>query len=125
MTNLVVNAKLTANYERNLEAIEVLSAKPDATLAYNRLMDDLAGTLIPKLERFSAIGRIFLERTVHSVEVMNALGHLKLRLGGKLRAYLFADYLVLNAQFGDVVHLLLIKYHCQFSFNLQSLGSKN
>lgn len=107
-----VTIKLTANFERNLEAIEAFLAEADAPQAYDSLLDDLADTLIPNLEHFPAMGRPFLKRPVCSVEVANALERLQSKLhNGDLREYLFADYLVLYAQFGDFIHLLSIKHH--------------
>ncbi|MFA6921892.1 MAG: type II toxin-antitoxin system RelE/ParE family toxin [Gallionella sp.] len=123
---MAVTVKLTANFERNLEAIEAFLDEVDALRVYDRLLEELTDTLIPNLENFPAIGRPFLERTVRSVEVANALQRLQAKLNeGELREYLFADYLVLYAQFGDVIHLLSIKHHRQLSFGFQSLWSIN
>lgn len=117
-----ITVKLTANFERNLEAIALFLAEADAPQVYDRLLDDLADTLIPNLEHFPAIGRPFLERPVCSVEVANALVQVKQKLrDGELREYLFVDYLVLYARFGGLIHLLAIKHHRQLSFDFQSL----
>ncbi len=121
-----ITVKLTANFECNLEAIELFLATADAVQVYDRLLDDLADALIPNLEKFPALGRLFFERAVCSVEVANALAQLQSKLGsGELREYLFADYLVLYAQFGEVIHLLSIKHHRQLSFNFESLWTGN
>lgn len=121
-----ITVKLTANFERNLEAIELFLVKADAAQVYDRLLDNLADALIPNLEKFPALGRLFLERVVCSVEVVNALAQLQPKLGdSELREYLFADYLVLYAQFGEVIHLLSIKHHRQLSFNFESLWSSS
>lgn len=121
-----VTIKLTANFERNLEAIEAFLADVDAPQAYDRLLDELSDTLIPNLEHFPAMGRPFLERPVCSVEVANALKRLHAKLhDGDLREYLFADFLVLYARFDDVIHLLSIKHHRQLSFDFQSLWPGN
>lgn len=121
-----VAIRLTANFERNLEAIETFLAEADAPQTYDRLLDELSDTLIPNLEHFPAMGRPFLGRPVCSVEVANALERLHSKLhGGDLREYLFADYLVLYVQLGDVIHLLSIKHHRQLSFDFQSLWPGN
>lgn len=121
-----VTVKLTANFERNLEAIEAFLDGVGAPQVYGQLLDDLVNTLIPNLERFPAMGRLFLERPVCSVEVANALARLQSKLrDGELREYLFADYLVLYAQFGEAIHLLSIKHHRQLSFDFQSLWTGN
>lgn len=121
-----ITVKLTANFERNLEAIELFLVGADAPQVYDRLLDELADTLIPNLEHFPAMGRPFLERPVCSVEVANAVAQLKQKLhDGELREYLFVDYLVLYAKFGEVIHLLAIKHHRQLSFDFQSLWPEN
>lgn len=121
-----VTVKLTANFERGLEAIAAFFDEAGAHQAYDRLLDDLFETLIPNLEQFPAMGRPFLERPVRSVEVANALARLQPKLrDGELREYLFADYLVLYAQFGAAIHLLSIKHHRQLSFDFQSLWPVN
>lgn len=116
-----ITVKLTAHFERNLEAIESFLAEAAALQAYERLLDELAGTLIPNLERFPAMGRNFLERPAGSVEAVNALDRLQARLqGGELREYLLADYLVLYARFDTEIFLLAIKHHRQLSFDFQA-----
>lgn len=113
--------KLTAHFERNLESIESFLAEAAALQAYDRLLDELAGTLIPNLERFPAMGRDLLERPVGSVEAVNALERLQTRLqGGELREYMLEDYLVLYARFDTQIHLLAIKHHRQLSFDFQA-----
>lgn len=113
--------KLTAHFERNLEAIESFLAEADALSAYGRLLDELLDTLIPNLEQFPAMGRSFLERPAGSVEAVKAIERLQAKLqGGELREYLLADYLVLYARFDTVIYLLAIKHHRQLSFDFQS-----
>lgn len=121
-----ISVKLTANFERNLVAIELFLVEVGAPQAYDLLLDSLADTVIPNLEQFPAIGRLFLERPSYSVEVANALARLQSKLGdGELREYLFGDYLVLYAQYGEAIHLLSIKHHRQLSFDFQSLWPRN
>ena len=116
-----ITVKLTANFERNLEAIEIFLAEADAPQSFDHLLDDLADTLIPNLEHFPGLGRPFLKQSARSVEVANALERMQSKLnGGDLREYLLADYLVLYVQFDKVIHLLAIKHQRQLSFNLQS-----
>ena len=121
-----VTVKLTANFERNLEAIGAFLDEAGAPQVYDSLLENLVETLIPNLEQFPAMGRPFLERPVRSVEVANALARLQPKLrDGELREYLFADYLVLYAQFGAAIHLLSIKHHRQLSFDFQSMWPAN
>lgn len=124
-----VTVKLTAYFECNLEAIGAFLDEAGALQAYaqeyDRLLNDLVETLIPNLEQFPAMGRPFLERPVRSVEVTNALARLQPKLrDGEVREYLFADYLVLYAQFGAAIQLLSIRHHRQLSFDFQSLWNE-
>lgn len=121
-----ITVSLTANFERNLETIEAFLEEGDALQAYDLLLDELSDTVIANLEHYPMIGRPFLDRPVGSVEVANSLGRLQAKLqGGDLREYLFTDYLVLYAQFGNVIHLLSIRQHRQLSFDFQSLWPRN
>ncbi len=116
-----ITVKLTAHFERNLEAIELFLTEANALSAYNRLLDELLDMLIPNLERFPAMGRNFLERPAGSVEAVNALERLQEKLqDGELREYLLADYLLLYARFDTEIYLLAIKHHRQLSFDFQS-----
>lgn len=121
-----ITIRLTANFERNLEAIAAFLDEAGAPQAYDRLLDDMSHTLIPNLEHFPAMGRPFLAHPARSVEAANALERLRGKLGkGELREYLFADYLVLYVQFGEIIHLLSIKHHRQLSFDFQKLWPGN
>ena len=72
-----IAVKLTAHFERNLEAVELFLAEADALPAYDKLLDELLDTLIPNLERFPAMGRNSLDRSAQSVETVNALNRLQ------------------------------------------------
>jgi hypothetical protein len=117
-----IAVKLTAHFERNLEAVELFLTEADALPAYDKLLDELLDTLIPNLERFPAMGRNFLDRSAQSVETVNALNRLQAKLRNyELREYLLANYLVLYARFDTEIYLLAIKHHRQLSFDFQSL----
>ena len=120
--------KLTANFERNLEAIELFLAEADAPQAFDALLDELADTTLPNLERFPGMGRLFLERPVRSVEVANGIARLTQQLGalakgGELREYVMAHYLLLYARIEGTVVLLSIRHQRQLSFDFQALWS--
>ena len=51
MTNRVT-VKLTANFERNLADIEQFLTEAEAPQAFDGLIDELLGTVLPNLERF-------------------------------------------------------------------------
>lgn len=119
-----VVVKLTANFERTLEAIEAFLDEREATQAYATLLDELLDTIIPNLERFPDIGRPFLDRPERSVEVVNNAKRLRKKLrGGELREYLLTDYLLLYARYDDLIYLLSIKHHRQLSFDFDHLWS--
>lgn len=118
--------KFTANFERNLESIDQFLLEAEAPHAFDALLDQLAETIIPNLERFPDIGRPFLSRSYRSVEVANGVETIRSRLegigeGADLREYIFSDYLALYASSGDTAYLLSIKHHRQLSFDLPSL----
>lgn len=122
MTKRLV-VQLTANFERNLEDVEHFLTEADAPRAYDQLLDELLGTVIPNLERFPDMGRTFLVREAHSVESANALERLRAKLlqhttdTTSLREYILHDYLVLYAQINAIVYLLAIRHHRQLAFD--------
>mgnify|MGYP001365144570 CR=1 FL=1 len=121
-----LTVKLTANFERNLGDIELFLNEAEAPQAYAALLDELLDTVIPNLERFPAIGRPFLARSLRSVETTNALEALQTKLAAltadpqSLREYILTHYLVLYVQIGESIHLLSIKHHRQLSFDFES-----
>lgn len=122
--------KFTANFERNLEAIEAFLNVAQAPQAFDTLLTDLADTVIPNLERFPGMGRPFLDRTLRSVEVTNGVAGLRRKLkrigvGGELREYVMSHYLVLYARFDTTVYCLSVKHHRQLSFDFDSLWAQD
>ena len=120
------SVKLTANFERNLEAVETFLLEAEVPQAFDVLLDELTDTVIPNLERFPAMGRLFLEQPARSVEAINGMARLTKQLGaiakdGVLREYVMADYLLLYAQIKGTVFLLSIRHHRQLSFDFQAL----
>lgn len=121
-----VAIRLTANFERNLADIEQFLTEAQAPWAFDRLIDELLGTVLPNLERFPDLGRPFFNRAVGSAEATNAIAALKAKLaavaGGSvasLREYVMAHYLVLYVQIDDALFLLSIKHHKQLSFDFE------
>ncbi len=119
-----ITAKLTANFERNLAEIEQFLLEAEAPHAFDDLLDELLGTVLPNLERFPALGRPFFNRAVGSAEATNALAALQNKLAAvgwgstaSLREYVMAQFLVLYMQAGDTLFLLSIKHHRQLSFD--------
>lgn len=119
--------KFTANFEHNLEAVERFLTEADAPQAFDALLDELAETVIPNLERFPEMGRPFLRRQVRSVEVTNALAALQGKLAAltpevdAIREYVLKDYLLLYAVIGGSIYLLAIRHQRQLSFDFEGL----
>jgi len=115
--------RITDNFERNLAALERFLIEAEAPQSYDDLLDELAGSVIPNLERFPGMGRPFMLRQPGSVETTNALEKLRTTLSAlttdmdALRAYVSRDYLLLYAQVGSVIFLLAIRHQRQLSFD--------
>lgn len=125
MTNRVT-VKLTANFERNLADIEQFLAEAETPQAFDVLIDELVGTVLPNLERFPELGRSFFNRAVGSAEATNATAALKAKLSELLdssvpdvREYVMNHYLVLYVQVENTLFLLSIKHHKQLSFDFE------
>lgn len=118
--------RLSANFERNLAAIESFLAEAGAPQAYDALLDELLDTVIPNLERFPAMGRPFLAGAAGSVETTNSSAALRAKLlaltpdQDALREYILGNYLVLYAQIDENLYLLAIKHQRQLSFDFES-----
>jgi len=74
------HVKHTANFEHNFEEAEAFLLAADAPQAFDALLDELTNTVIPNLERFPRMGRLFFERSTRPVEVSNAIVGLKAKL---------------------------------------------
>ena len=118
--------KLTSNFERNLDDIERFLEENEATSAFDLLLDELADTVVPNLERFPNMGRQFLELPALSVEAMSWVEKLRTQLDGlgsnsDIREYVLSHYLVLYALTETTVYLLSIRHHRQLSFDFEDL----
>jgi hypothetical protein len=118
--------KLTANFSSNIGEIERFLLEAEAPQAFDLLLDELTDIVIPNLERFPDIGRLFLERPRRSVEASNGTEILKRKLenigkDGELREYVWSHYLLLYARFDTTIYLLSIRHHRQLSFDFQAL----
>ena len=121
-----VNVKLTANFERNLADIEQFLTEAEAPQAFDVLIDELVGTVLPNLERFPELGGSFFNRAVGSAEATNATVALKAKLSAlsgtsvpDVREYVMNHYLVLSVQVENTLFLLSIKHHKQLSFDFE------
>jgi plasmid stabilization system protein ParE len=119
------SVKLTAHFERNLEEIEAFLLQADAPQAFDALLVALTDTVIPNLQSFPGLMRLFLERPVHSVEVANGIARLNKQLGtiakgSELREYVMTHYLLLYLRSKTTVYLLSIRHQRQLSFDFPS-----
>ena len=123
------SVKVTANFERNLQEAEGFLKAADAPQAFDALINELLNTVVPNLERFPGMGRLFFERPTRSVESSNAIRALKrkfkaltsLAKGSEIREYVMSHYLLLYARLDNTIYLLSIRHHRQLSFDFQSL----
>jgi hypothetical protein len=125
----LANVKLTANFELNLSELETFLVEAEAPHAFDALLDELTETVIPNLERFPGLGRLFLERPARSVEVTNGIARLTAQLGsmatdGELREYVMTHHLLLYARIKDTVYLLSIRHQRQLSFDYEALWNR-
>jgi plasmid stabilization system protein ParE len=111
--------RITRNFARNLDAIEVFLCEADAAEAFSPLLDDLFGQAIPALEQFPDLGTDFYRHRPSSREAAALAVALRERLGTEttLRELVRGDYLILYARRGDDLYLLAIKHHRQLSFD--------
>lgn len=121
--------KLAANFERNLEELEAFLVEAGAPHAFDALLDELTDTVIPNLESFPGMGRLFLERPIRSVEVANGVARLTKQLDslandGELREYVMTHYLLLYARIKSTVYLLSIRHQRQLSFDFETLWQR-
>lgn len=118
--------KLTGNFGRNLEELEAFLVEAEAEQAFDALLDELTDTVIPNLESFPGMGRLFLQRPARSVEVANGIARLTQQLdvlakGSELREYVMTHYLLLYARINGTVYLLSIRHQKQLSFDFEGL----
>lgn len=118
--------KLTANLEDNLDDLEDFLLEADLPQAFDALLDELTDTVVPNLERFPDMGRLFLTRPVRSVEVSNGIERLIRQLRaiaseGELREYVMSHYMLLYARVEGVIFLLSIRHQRQLSFDFEAI----
>ncbi|MDP2804370.1 MAG: type II toxin-antitoxin system RelE/ParE family toxin [Gallionellaceae bacterium] len=123
----IANVKFTANFEANLAEIDAFLTQKNFSQGYLRLLDELSDAVIPNLERFPAMGRLFIERQPQSVEALTKQEALRARLAkhkgsAELREYVLDEYLVLYEKTESVVYMLSIKHHKQLTFDFEFLN---
>lgn len=123
MVERLHRVELTASFLQRLEAIEVFLSDAGAAYAYDDLVADLLGTVVPNLARFQRMGRRYLDQPPQSAEALAQLAALPAGTAGALREYLHGDYLLLHwvPDAKPVVYLLSVRHHRQLSFDFAGL----
>jgi hypothetical protein len=75
-----IRVELTANFERNLDAIEAFWQECGAPHAYDDLLAELLQKVIPNLEQHPRFGRDFLVHTCGSIQVRTRVTRQRARL---------------------------------------------
>jgi hypothetical protein len=128
----VLEVRYTANFETNLQSIEIFWADNKFPAGYDRLLDELIVTVVTHLERHPRLGRSFMSRSPESVEAQDQLARLQAKMAAyaqpaDMREYVMTDYVVLyavldaTAALPSVIYLVSIKHHKQLSFDLERL----
>ena len=128
----VLEVRYTANFETNLQSIEIFWADNKFPAVYDRLLDELIDTVVTNLERHPRLGRSFMSRSPESVEAQAQQKRLQAKMAAYaqpavMREYVMTDYVVLYAVLNataarpSVIHLVSIKHHKQLSFDLERL----
>lgn len=109
---------LTASFLERLDAVEAFLREADAGFAFDALLAELLGTVIPNLRRFPRIGRRYLDQPPQSAEALALLAALPAGSLQALREYWHGDYLILYAAMDAdaTVYLLSIRHHRQLMF---------
>jgi hypothetical protein len=115
--------RVTDNFLENLRSIETFCKTHDVQPAFSSLLDTVFESLLPNLEQFPEMGRLFFERLPQSVEGLRLQKQLRTRYKSyAVREYLLKQHIVLYAFRGEVVYLLAIKDFRQLSYDFASVG---
>ncbi len=127
MADPLYRVELTASFLERLDAIEAFLVQAGAGFAFDELLAELRGAVIPNLRRFPRIGRRYLASPPQSAEALAQLAQLPAGAPDALREYLHGDYLMLytvvdaSAEAKAAVYLLSIRHHRQLSFDFARL----
>lgn len=117
----MASVRFTRNFSANLEAAQGFLQVHEADAVFERLLDVLEQTVIPNLEQFPLMGRLYPMRK-SSVEGFRRISRIQERFGETdIREYLTGDYLLLYIVKHDQVYLLCIRHHRQVFFDLGAL----
>ncbi len=109
----------TANFERNLEAIDEFLSGSEGEHRFGELVRRLASHVIPSLQRFPEMGADFLTRAPLSADG-RALFEKVVRSSGpqaQVRQLIDGEYVLLYLVKDGAIYLLSFKHHRQLSFD--------
>lgn len=113
------SVKLTTTFEANLAEIDAFPGLGSHAGVVDRLLTDLAERVIPNLERWPEMGRLFPDGNPGSIEMSNSLDRIRQQFGvTEIREYVIGEFVMLYAYRGRTVYLLAIKHHRQLSYPL-------
>lgn len=127
MSDLLHRVELTASFLERLNSIEAFLIDAGAGFAFDDLLAEIRDTVIPNLQRFPRMGRLYLANAPQSAEALMQLAALPTGTLDSLREYLYGDYLILYSvvdatiQGHATVYLLSIRHHRQLSFDFARL----
>ncbi len=111
--------RITDNFIANLQSIEEYWNETDFPPGYDQLLELLTAQIIPNLEHYPEMGRLFCRHRIDSVDAINRIQQFADQFA-TIREYILEDYLLLYS-LADSVYLLSIKHHRQLSYDLAGL----
>ncbi len=125
----VLQIHATANFEANLQSIEIFWVENNWTDGYDRLLNTLEDTVINSLRRHPFIGHLFSQRHVNSPDVQLVYDQLSAQMKVtnavvSFREFLIPNYVILYAVVTPAsqaladIYLLAIKHDKQLRFDL-------
>lgn len=119
--SVVATIRVAASFERNLDELEAFESEREAPPAFQALLDELFGTVIPALERFPRVGQDFMARPSGSAQgrVLQERVAQLIPRGGTVRLYAMSRHVLLYLQREGEVVLLAIRHHRQLGFDVR------
>jgi plasmid stabilization system protein ParE len=121
MADAPVRVEVTDHFLARLDTIERFLDEANASVAFDRLLEDLRAIVLPNLARFPQMGRRFLDLVPRSAEALASLRLLPSSSVDSLREYLHSDYLILYTQIDATVYLLSIRHHGELAYDFERI----
>lgn len=121
-----ITVEFTDAFEARLADMERYWTRAGHPRSYDRLLDSLDAKVIPLLERFPAIGRVFLNTTPDTYDALLMCEKLIEETEGaqqpaELREHIFDDYVLLYWLSGEAVKLLSVRRSKELSFDFDQI----